>query len=69
VSDIVETQFGYHLIKVIDKKPEKVFAFAEVKDKLQQSLKRQKIRGQVNQYIETLRENAKIERFLTEPAK
>jgi len=69
VSDIVETRFGYHLIKVIDKKPEKVIAFAEVKDKLQQYIKRQKIQGQVNQYIEELKGKAKIDRFLTETAK
>jgi len=69
VSDIVETRFGYHLIKVIDKKPEKVIAFADVKDKLQLYIKRQKIQGQVNQYIEELKGKAKIERFLNETAK
>ena len=55
VSDIVETRFGYHLIKVVDKKPEKVIAFAEVEEKLQQYIKRQKIQGKVNRYIKDLR--------------
>ena len=32
ISDIVETQFGYHIIKVTEKAEEKVTAFDEVKD-------------------------------------
>jgi peptidyl-prolyl cis-trans isomerase C len=31
VSEVVETRFGYHLIKVYDKKPEQVLAYADVK--------------------------------------
>ena len=39
VSDIVETRFGYHLIKVFDNKPERVLAYAEVKEKITQRMK------------------------------
>jgi peptidyl-prolyl cis-trans isomerase C len=63
VSDIVETQFGYHLIKVVDKKPEGMMSYEEVKDKLQQYIKQQKVREQVNLSIENLKEKAKVERF------
>jgi peptidyl-prolyl cis-trans isomerase C len=63
VSDIVETQFGYHLIKVVDKKPEGMMSYEEVKDKLQQYIKQQKVREQVNQSIENWKEKAKVERF------
>lgn len=34
VSDPVKTQFGFHLIKVMDKKPESIRSFEEVKDQL-----------------------------------
>jgi len=64
VSDIVETRFGYHLIKVIDKKPEAMVSYEEVKDKLQQYIKEQKVREQINLNIEELRGKAKVERFL-----
>ena len=66
VSGIVETNFGYHLIKVIEKKPGSVIAYDEVKDKLGQHLKQDKVRKEVGLYVEKLKEKAKIEIFLTE---
>ncbi|MDL1962935.1 MAG: peptidylprolyl isomerase [Deltaproteobacteria bacterium] len=64
VSNIVETQFGYHLIKVVDKKPEKTIPYEDVKDNLVQHLKQEKTKQKVKLYIQTLREKAKIEKFL-----
>lgn len=63
-SEIVETQFGYHLIKVNDKKPAKTMTYAEVKDRLNEHLKKQKSDSEANAYIKTLRKDAKIEKFL-----
>jgi len=63
-SEIVETQFGYHLIKVNDKKPAKKMTYAEVKDRLNEHLKKQKTDAEANAYIETLRKDAKIEKFI-----
>ena len=64
VSDIVETQFGYHLIKVTDRKPEQMVRFEEVEDKISQYLKQEKVRQEVYQYIQKLKESAKIEKFI-----
>ena len=66
VSDIVETEFGYHLIKVIDKKPETTIAYEDIKDRLEQHLKQEKVQREVSLYVEKLKEKAKVERFLTE---
>lgn len=63
-SDIVETRFGYHLIKVFDKQPEKTMTYAEIKDQLDEHLKKQKLETEVDVYIDNLREDAKIEKFL-----
>jgi peptidyl-prolyl cis-trans isomerase C len=63
-SDIVETNFGYHLIKVVGKKPAKKMTYAEVKDRLNDHLKKQKLASEANAYIENLRKGAKIEKFL-----
>jgi peptidyl-prolyl cis-trans isomerase C len=63
VSDIVETGFGYHLIKVTDKKPETIIAYTDVKEKLTQYLKQQKLRSKIGQYIDKLKETAKITRY------
>ena len=64
VSEIVETRFGYHLIKVVDKKPESVMVYADVKDRLNQHLKSQKIDKQARAYIDNLKKDAKIEKFI-----
>jgi peptidyl-prolyl cis-trans isomerase C len=64
VSDIVETRFGYHLIKVFDKKPETTMAFKDIKEKLQQYLKQGKVRKQVSAYVEELKGKARVERLL-----
>jgi len=64
ISDIVETQFGYHLIKVVDKKPGKTIPYDNVKDDLAQHLKQEKTKEEVKIYIQKLREKSKIEKFL-----
>lgn len=64
VSDIVETRFGYHLIKVVDKKPESVVSYEKVKDKITQYLEQDKKGKAVKADIEKLRQKAVIERFM-----
>ena len=66
VSDVVETKFGYHLIKVVDKKPETVVAYDDVKDRLGQYLKQQKVEKEVDGYIDQLMAKASVEKFLSE---
>ena len=63
-SDIVVTQFGYHLIRLTDRKPESTVSLDEEKAKISEHLKRQKSVESVNQYIEKIRAAAKIETFL-----
>ena len=66
VSDIVETTFGYHLIKVIDKKPETTIVYKDVKDKLEGYLKQEKVQEEIKLYVEKLKEKAKVEKFPVE---
>lgn len=63
VSDIVETPFGYHLIKVVDKKPASVVGYEDVKDKIGQYLKKEKTGKELKGYIEELRKKAVIEKI------
>lgn len=64
VSAPVETPFGYHLIKVTDKRPETKMPFAKIKDRLKAYLVDQKLREKVRSYAEKLKKQAKIERFI-----
>jgi len=64
VSEIVETRFGYHLIIVTDKKPAAVMPFPETETKIREHLKQKKLEQEVVAYLQTLREKAKIEKFI-----
>ena len=63
VSDIVKTRFGYHLIKVVDKKPESTIPYEEIKDRLGQYLKQEIVQKELKQLVEKLRKEAKVEMF------
>lgn len=64
VSGIVETQFGYHLIKVYDKKPAKILAYGEIKDLLAKRIRQEKTQQEAAKYIAELKKNAKIKKYL-----
>jgi peptidyl-prolyl cis-trans isomerase C len=63
ISPVVETRFGYHVIQVTDRQPEKTLSFEEVEAKLTDVLRREKIKVETRKYVEGLRQSAKIERF------
>ena len=64
VSDIVKTQFGYHLIMVTGKKAGSTISYEEANDKIGTHLKQQKSSELIAAYIETLKKEAKIEKSL-----
>ena len=61
VSDIVETQFGYHIIKVEDKREASTQSFTDVKPRIDEYLKGQKINAAITAHLEEARKTAKIE--------
>ena len=68
VGDVVETQFGYHLIKVTDHQKAKELDFNEVKTRISDNLYAQKQQDAVKEYVDGLRKAANIQRFDKEPA-
>jgi peptidyl-prolyl cis-trans isomerase C len=61
VSDVVETQFGYHLIKLTGHEEASVTPLEKVRDKLADFLDRRKRQKAVGEYLQKLRSTAKIE--------
>ena len=61
VSNVVTTQFGYHIIKVTDHKQESTVPLEQVNDRVKQFLTGQKKQEKADQFIAGLKQKAKIE--------
>jgi parvulin-like peptidyl-prolyl isomerase len=58
---LVKTQFGYHVIKVTEKKKEGLYTLEEAKAELTNGLKREKAQAELTKLVNQLRDQAKIE--------
>jgi len=61
IGEIIETQFGYHIIKVTDHKDEGTMSFEDSKEQLINYLTNQKKQQAVMDYVDSLRDSATIE--------
>jgi parvulin-like peptidyl-prolyl isomerase len=60
----VETQFGFHLIKVLDHKEAGKIDFKEVEKRIVEDLRNKQIQQKIEAYLTELRKTAKIETFV-----
>ncbi|RNC66635.1 MAG: peptidylprolyl isomerase [Desulfuromonadales bacterium] len=60
-SGVVETQFGYHIIKLTEKKDAQTVKFEEVKERIVQYLTQQKVQKEIAGYVSELRNKGKVE--------
>ena len=58
---LVKTQYGYHVLKVTDKKKEGLSTLQEVKDQLTDFLKNQKSESELTKLVNQLRDQGKVE--------
>ncbi len=63
ISDIVETQFGYHIIKVFDKTVTDITPFEEVKDQIESNLVYYEREARYSEIRTQLREQAEVETY------
>lgn len=61
VSGVVETRFGYHVIKVTERKPENTISYEEAKPRLTKGLKGEMVQDLIEKYTKRLRAEAKVE--------
>ena len=62
ISEIVETQFGLHLIKLVDRKPLVQYAEKDISEKIHAYLMQQKYRRAVDEAVSRLKTEAAIEK-------
>jgi len=63
VSDVVETRFGYHIIKVTDRKKAETIPFKEARPWIEERLKKMKTSAAVQALVEKSRKESKIEKL------
>lgn len=61
VSEVIKTSFGFHVLKLMEKRPERIIPFEEAQQGISQHLKNQKMNGEIDKYVENLFSKAKIE--------
>lgn len=64
LSGVVETQFGYHVIQLVEKQPASAVPFEEAKGRITQMLKQQQAGQQLQSRVEELKKKGKVEIFL-----
>lgn len=60
LSGVVKTQFGFHIIKLLDKKPVEARKYEEVEGEIKAKLLQEKQADAFNKLIETLKNGAKV---------
>ncbi|MBI4665949.1 MAG: peptidylprolyl isomerase [Nitrospinae bacterium] len=64
LSAVVETKFGYHIIKVDEKRPAGVVSFEEAKAPIESKLKNQQATVKVQEFIKELKKSMNVKKFI-----
>lgn len=66
ITDIIETEYGFHIFKVTDIKPETILAYENVKEKVKKFLVDEKTKKEADEYARKLREKSDVKILLPE---
>ena len=61
ISDVVTTQFGYHIIKLTERRAASTVPFEQVSDRIKEYLTEQQKQQKAQAFIDSLKQKAKIE--------
>jgi len=63
ISGVIETQFGYHIIKADEKKDAAIEPFEAVKEKIRQKITQERVKSAVTTFVDKAMKDAKAEIF------
>jgi peptidyl-prolyl cis-trans isomerase C len=63
VSPIVRSDFGFHLIKAIDRQPEAFYSYEDIKTQVADAIHQQRFEKKMKRYIEKIKSNADVKRY------
>ena len=61
ISDVVTTKFGYHIIKVLERKAAGKIEFAKVKERVRENLQQEEADKRLPAYLEAVKKEAGVE--------
>jgi peptidyl-prolyl cis-trans isomerase D len=61
LSGVVESQFGYHIIKMVAHRDARTVPLLEVKPQVEQFLKNQRVQEKTAAYVEKLKAKGKVQ--------
>lgn len=61
ISPVIKSEFGYHIFKVVERRPAAVVKLSEVKDKIVTKLQQEKSEQEFNSWYEPIRKKAKVD--------
>ncbi|HHT9117222.1 MAG TPA: foldase protein PrsA [Candidatus Hypogeohydataceae bacterium YC38] len=64
ISDMIKTEDGYHILKVIEKRPKGAQKFEDVRPRLEKIVKERTVRKRLGPWLASLIERAKIKKYL-----
>ena len=64
LSDVVETQFGFHILKLLERRGGELIPYEEVQARIEEYLKRMNLQKRLEIEVETLRTQGMVEVFI-----
>lgn len=59
-SDVIESRFGFHIIRVLDHRPERTLTFEEARPRIERRLRGQRLRKAIHEQIESWKQQMDI---------
>ncbi|MDB6038982.1 MAG: PpiC-type peptidyl-prolyl cis-trans isomerase, partial [Verrucomicrobiales bacterium] len=61
ISDLIQTQYGYHIIKLIEKIPPQTAELSKVQDRIRDTLLQQAVQKRLPEFVENLKKEAGVQ--------